>query len=105
MSAPSAIDDCEEDVDVILPLPTYTALQLRNEIGAIHGGTLQLKVWLDRALRADQDARLAADVRLGGVDRRLDQLEARMSGIEQNLERLVELLTPRRGSEISPSDP
>lgn len=80
-----------QDVDIILPFPTYTARELRNEIGAIHGSMLQLKVRLDRSLRADQETRLAGDARLGGVDRRMDTLEARMSRVEEKLDHLIEL--------------
>jgi len=82
------------DPDIILPFPTHTARDLRNEIGAIHGGMLQVRTWLDRSLRADQESRLSVDARLGGVDRRLDQYEAQLAAIEQKLDALIGLLTP-----------
>lgn len=82
----------DDEVDNIMPIRGYDPVAAYAEITAIGGKLLQQRTRFEQVTDRQIDSMCMIDSRFGGVDRRLDKLEARLEDVDAKLAQLLAIL-------------
>lgn len=78
-----------EDYDKFLPIRGYDPAEAYAQLITIGGTLLQQRGRFEQMTNRQFDSISIIDSRFGGVDRRLDKLEARLEDVDEKLARLL----------------